>query len=84
MCWGWSGRVCRGVFLLSGCDVSTGWREVHPGPSRWCGMARGGGAFRGTLVFRGVRGGEEGHESFPFEWMRYGVDDSSSRMWRWS
>lgn len=52
-------------------------------PLWWCGdIARGEGAFRGTLVVRGVQGGEEGHESFPFKWMGYGVDGSSSRMRR--
>ena len=45
--------------------VDRGWREVHPGPSRWCGMARGGGgAFRGVLVVRGVEVMVVGHGPF--------------------
>ena len=71
--------MCAEVFFSSGCDMSTGWRGGCPGPPRWCDMARGEGAFRGTLVVRGVQGGEGGTDRPPpLKWTGYGVDDSSS------
>lgn len=72
--------------------VDRGWREVHPGPSRWCGMARGGGGgIPGRPCGSWRRGDGRGAWTVSFEWVGWmtrlsrecgvGLEGSWGLMW---